>query len=114
MEPRELETGVFGAAAADVHGLDGLTGGAFHQVVHGSHYDDSVAAGVKLKADVAVVAPAQDLGLGVAVDTARLFHQTDERLPAIGAPVDLPEIPFRDRSVQEDVDGGEDAAYCLD
>src|SRR5690606_36000471 len=89
-------------------------GRALHQVVDRSHDDQPLAVRIQLPADVAVVRARQDLRLRVAVDAARFLHQADERLLAIHAPVDLPQILVCQRLLEEDVGCRQDAAHRLD
>src|SRR5687768_12264751 len=68
MQAGELEGGCLGESAADVEGLHGLAGRAFHQVVEGGHDDDAVGIGIALEADVTPVGAGEELRLRIAMD----------------------------------------------
>ena len=93
-EPAKFERGGFFETAHDIHGLNGRTGCAFHQVVNSGHTDYSAAGRIKIKADIDEISAGQDLWFGHTVNAAAIFDQADKRLGFSPGPEDPPEILF--------------------
>src|SRR2546423_14177001 len=114
IEAREVEPGLLVPAKANIHRLDGLPGGAFHQVVERAHHHHPPRMRVSFEADVAAVRPRQDLRVGVAVDPLRLLDDSHEGLVRVGGAIDLPRRLLVQVIVEKDVGGRQDSADGLD
>src|ERR671910_606791 len=114
MQPRELERGRLREPATDVKGLHRLTRRAFHQVIKRGHDYDAVGIGIALEADVTPVGAREELRFRVAMDAGGLLYQPHERLVLVRSPVDGPDLLLRQGILEEDVRGGQNAAYSLD
>ena len=88
----EFQSCCFFETAHHVHGVDGLAGGAFHEVVDGGD-DDQTRTG-QLEANVTIIGAGQYLGFRVAINPLPFFDDSDERLLAINLAVGLPDVFF--------------------
>ena len=82
----------FFKAAHDVHGVDGLSGGPFHQVVDGGNHHQPGAG--KFESDVAIIRADKDFGLRETINTLLFFHNSDEGFLTVDPTVGLPDILF--------------------
>src|SRR5258706_6406927 len=76
-----------------IHAVERLyrvSSGTLHQIIEGRDDDHPLLMGIKLEADIAIIAPRQDLRLGVAVDAIALFDQANERLMLVSLPIEPP------------------------
>src|ERR1700694_4425048 len=63
--------------------LHRISSRAFHQIVQGGDDHHALLIAIKLKADIAVVTPRQNLWFGIAIDAVTLFDQANERFTLI-------------------------------
>ena len=114
MQTREFEAGALVPAHTDVHRLDGLAGGALHEVVQRGHDDHATRVLIALEPDIAPVRAAEELRFRVTMDAGILLDEAHEGLILVCLAVDLAERLVVEVLVEEDMRCGEDAPDRLD
>ena len=111
MQAGKGQTQRFIPAIHAIERLHRISSRAFHEIVQGGDHHHALLIAIKLKADIAVVAPRQNLWFGLAVDAVTLFDQANKRLTLIRLAIKPPQGTLIHALAHKDMGGDQYPAH---